>query len=199
LTDDSWTFDDMPSVFSYDDGPVSNLKTYAAVTAAYADMGGSYQDQEDGGKRVTVCVGAGDARYGIQPTLYAFDLYGTGSVAPYPVDANATGPVYLERTGIDLDEVNAELRDYKLLRTIWPQARVDTTGGNSLQIAVGAADSPNDDSPDYTDYQPYDGVDNIKLDVNKAGRWLALKLLWNDFRSFVITGLDLDIKTTGKR
>lgn len=199
LTDESWTFDDMPSVYSYDDGPVSNLITYATVTATYADMGGSYQDQEDGGKRVTVCVGSANATYGIQASLYAYDVYGQGSVAPYPVDTNATGPVYLERTGIDLDEIGAELRDYKLLRTVYPQARVDTTGGNSLQIAVGASDEPNSDTPEYTDFQPYDGVENYKVDVNKAGRWLALKLMWNDFRSFVLTGFDLDIKTTGKR
>lgn len=199
LTDESWTFDDMPSIFSYDDGPVSNLLTYATVTATYANMGGSYQDQEDGGKRVTVCVGDGSTEYGLQPTLYAFDVYGTGSVAPYPVDVNATAPVYLERTGIDLDEQGAELRDYKLLRSVYPQARVDTTGGNTLQIAVGASDDPSSTTANYTDYQSYDGVGNNKIDVNSAGRWLAIKLLWNDFRSFVLTGFDLDIKTNGKR
>jgi hypothetical protein len=199
LSTESWTFDDMPSIFSFDDGPVSNLLTYATVGVTYDDAGGSYQDQEDGGKRVTVCVGDGNSAYGLQPTLYAFDVYGQGSVAPYPVDTNATAPVYLERTGLDLDELGVNLRDYKLLRSIYPQARVDTTGGSALQIAIGASDDPNSDTPDWTDYQPYDGVANYKVDVNKAGRWLAIKMLWDDFRSFVLTGFDLDIKTTGKR
>jgi hypothetical protein len=199
LTDKSWTFDDMPSIFSYDDGPVSNLLTYAGATASFEDVGGSYQDQEDGGKRVTVCVGDGASAYGLQPTLYAFDLYGQGSVAPYPVDPHATAPVFLERTGLDLDELGAELRQYKLLRSIYPQARVDTSGGSVLQIAAGSSDDPNSDTPTYGDYQPYDGVDNYKVDLNTEGRWLALKMLWNDFRSFTITGLDLDIKTTGGR
>jgi hypothetical protein len=144
-------------------------------------------------------VGDGNSAYGLQPTLYAFDVYGQGSVAPYPVDTNATAPVYLERTGLDLDELGVNLRDYKLLRSIYPQARVDTTGGSALQIAIGASDDPNSDTPDWTDYQPYDGVANYKVDVNKAGRWLAIKMLWDDFRSFVLTGFDLDIKTTGKR
>jgi hypothetical protein len=35
--------------------------------------------------------------------------------------------------------------------------------------------------------------------VNTEGRWLALKLLWTDYRSFTLTGFDLDIKTTGGR
>lgn len=199
LTNETWTFDDMPGIYSYDDGPVSNLQTYATATSSYVDMGGSYQDQEDGGKRVTVCVGEGSTEYGLQPTLYAFDVYGTGSVAPYPVDHNATAPVYLERTGIDLDEAGVELRDFKLLRSIYPQARVDTSGGNFLQIAVGSSDDPNSNTPEYTDYQPYDGVDFNKVDVNASGRWLAMKLMWDDYRSFTLTGFDLDIKTAGKR
>jgi hypothetical protein len=199
LTNKTWTFDDMPSIFSFDDGPVSNLLTYTTVTAPYEAVGGSYQDQEDGGKRVTVCLGDGAAAYGLQPSLYAFDVFGQGSVAPYPVDVNATAPVYLERTGIDLDEAGAELRQYKLLRSIYPQARVDTTGGNVLQIAAGSSDDPNGDTPAYSAYQPYDGVDNQKVDVNTEGRWLALKLLWPDYRTFTLTGFDLDIRTTGGR
>jgi hypothetical protein len=199
LSTKSWTFDDLPSIFSFDDGPVSNLLTYDTVTATYEDIGGSYQDQEDGGKRITVAVGEGNTEYGLQPTLYAFDVYGQGSVAPYPVDPNATAPVFLERTGLDLDELGADLRDYKLLRSIYPQARVDTSHGSYLQIAVGSSDEPNSNEPHYGDYQPYDGQANYKVDVNAAGRWLALKILWNDYRSFTLTGFDLDIKTTGKR
>lgn len=199
LTTETWTFDDMPSIFSYDDGPVSNLLTYETVTGSYGDIGGSYQDQEDGGKRVTICLGDGNTEYGLQPTLYAFDVFGPGSVAPYPVDANATAPVYLERTGLDLDELGAELRQYKLLRSIYPQARVDTAGGNSLMIAAGSSDDPGSDEAVYGEYQPYDGFENQKIDLNTEGRWLALKILWNDYRSFTITGFDLDIRTTGGR
>jgi hypothetical protein len=115
------------------------------------------------------------------------------------VDTHATAPVYLERTGIDLDEVGAELRQYKLLRSIYPQARVDTTGGTSLLIAAGSSDDPGSDDPTYGDYQAYDGSENYKVDVNTEGRWLALKLLWTDYRTFSITGFDLDIRTTGGR
>jgi hypothetical protein len=199
MTTKTWSFDDLPSIYSFDDGPVSNLLTYDTVATTYEDMGGSYQDQEDGGKRITVAVGEGDATYGIQPTLYAFDVYGAGSVAPYPVDPNATGPVYLERTGIDLDELGVDMKAYKLLRTVYPQARVNTSGGHALQIAVGTSDDTNSNDPTYGDWQPYDGQQNYKVDVNAAGRWLALKLKWEDYREFSITGFDLDLLTTGHR
>jgi hypothetical protein len=200
MTTKTWTFDDLPSIFNTDNGPVSNILTYAsATTQTYDSMGGSYQDQEDGGKRIVVCVGDGSGSYGLAPSLYAFDNEGPGSVAPYPVAVAATAPVTFERIGMDLDELDNNLRDYKLLSTVYPQARVDTSNGKYLQISVGASDNPNDLTPNWGPYQPYDGVTKYKLDVNKAGRWLAIRVRWDDWRTFTLTGFDFDIKTTGKR
>jgi hypothetical protein len=199
MTTQQWSFDDLPSIFNTDNGPVSNILTYTTVTDTYDTIGGSYQDQEDGGKRITIAIGDANSAYGLQSSLYAFDLYGQGSVAPYPVDANATAPVQLERVGIDLDELGADLRDYKNISTVYPQARVDTDGGQMLQIAVGASDYPNNLSPTWGPYQPYDGITKYKLDTNVAGRWLALRVLWDDYHTFTLTGMDLDIKTTGRR
>jgi hypothetical protein len=199
MSTQTWSFDDLPSIFNTDNGPVSNILTYATATDSYASMGGSYQDQEDGGKRITVAIGDGNAQYGLTPSLYAVDVAGPGSVAPYPVDPNATAPVQLERIGIDLDELGASLRDYKLISSVYPQARVDTTGGQMLQVSIGASDNPNDLSPNYAPFQPYDGVTKQKLDFNVAGRWLAVRFLWPDFRTFTMTGIDLDIKTQGRR
>jgi hypothetical protein len=199
MTTQTWTFDDLPSIFNTDNGPVSNILTYATVTSTYDTMGGTYQDQEDGGKRIVVAVGDANATYGLVSSLYAFDLAGPGSVAPYPVDANASAPVRLERVGIDLDELDKDLRDYKNISTVYPQARVDTAGGQYLQVSVGASDNPNDLNPNWGPYQPYDGVTKYKLDVNVAGRWLAMRFLWEDWHTFTLTGMDLDIKTTGRR
>jgi hypothetical protein len=88
---DTWTFDDLPGVFSATQANLSNPLTYASVTATYDTIGGSYQDQEDGFKRTTVYVGASNSTYG-STSLYAFDLYGQGSTVAYPVDVNATKP-----------------------------------------------------------------------------------------------------------
>jgi hypothetical protein len=51
----------------------------------------------------------------------------------------------------------------------------------------------------YSAYQLYDGVDNYKLDFNVAGRWLAYKVLFADYRELTITGFDFDLKVTGHR
>jgi hypothetical protein len=199
MTAQTWTFDDLPSIFNTDNGPVSNILTYNSVTTTYDGMGGSYQDQEDGGKRIVVCVGGASTAHGLTSSLYAFDLEGPGSVAPYPVAVNATAPVQLERVGIDLDELDADLRDYKVINSVYPQARVDTSGGHFLMVSAGASDNPNDLNPKWGPYQPYDGVAKYKLDMNSAGRWLAIRVRWDDWHTFTLTGFDLDIKTTGKR
>jgi hypothetical protein len=199
MTTQTWSFDDLPSIFNTDNGPVSNILTYATVASSYAAMGGSYQDQEDGGKRITIAIGDGSGSYGLTSALYAVDLAGPGSVAPYPVNSAATAFPYLERVGIDLDELDASLRDYKLVSSVYPQARVDTTGGKMLQVSIGASDNPNDLSPTWAPYQPYDGVNNTKLDFNVAGKWVAMRVLWPDWRTFTMTGIDLDIKTQGRR
>jgi hypothetical protein len=199
MSSQTWSFDDLPSIFNTDNGPVSNILTYATATGSYAAIGGSYQDQEDGGKRITIAIGDTNSAYGLTSSLYAFDQAGPGSVAPYPVDPNATAPVYLERVGIDLDELDASLRDYKLVSSVYPQARVDTTGGKMLQVSVGASDNPNDLSPSWAAYQPYDGITKTKLDFNVAGKWVGIRVLWPDWRTFTMTGIDLDIKTQGRR
>jgi hypothetical protein len=199
MTTQTWTFDDLPSIFNTDNGPVSNILTYTSVTSDYASIGGSYQDQEDGGKRITIAIGESVSEYGLTSSLYAVDLVGPGSVAPYPVDGNATAPVYFERVGIDLDELDASLKDYKLVSSVYPQARVDTTGGSMLQVSIGVSDFPNNLSPTWGPYQPYDGIQKYKLDYNLAGRWVAIRVLWDDWRPFTMTGLDLDIKTQGRR
>ena len=200
MTTNTWTFDDLPSIFNTDNGPVSNILTYTTIASSYAAMGGSYQDQEDGGKRITIAVGDnGGGAYGLASSLYAFDVVGAGSVAPYPVAPAATAPVYLERVGIDLDELNNTLKDYKAVSSAFPQARVDTTGGNFLQVSIGASDNLNDLIPNWDAYQPYDGITKYKLDYNAAGRWIAVRFLWADWRAMTITGIDLDIKTQGRR
>lgn len=199
LNTNEWTFDDLPSVWFSAYAPLPNFQTYASTTDTYATIGGSYQDQEDGDKRVISMVGDANTTYGLTASLYAFDLYGTGSVAPFPVATAATARRYLERIGIDLNELNEDIRDYKLVSTVYPVARVDTSGGNSLMVSAGASDNIGDTTPNWLAYQPYDGETHYKVDVNVAGRWLSLRLLWNDYRELTLTGFDLDLKRTGKR
>ena len=195
--DDTWTFDDTPDVFAATEANLSTAVTYETITATYDTVGGSYQDQEDGYKRTSVYVGQANDNYSLSTSLYAFDLYGQGSTVSHPVDINATSPRFIERTGIDLDELSQDLKTYKVLASIYPQARLGA-GAANLMIDAGASDGFNQQAT-YKGYQPYNGADLYKCDFNAAGRWLSYRIQFADYKELTITGLDFDLKATGRR
>ena len=197
-SDDTWTYDDLPLVFAATQGNLSNPVTFASISSSYDSFGGSYQDQEDGYKRTTVYVGETNATYGLTNRLYAFDNFGQGSTVAFPVDTAATKPRYLERDGVDLDDLNVDLTGYKTVASVYPQARLGA-GAANLMINVGASDSYNVPATFPRDYQPYNGVDLTKLDFNVAGRWLSYRIRFDDYKEFSISGLDLSLKQTAKR
>lgn len=193
--DKTGVFDDLPLVYSSAVANLSISMTYAAATALYSTTGGSYLDQEDGFKRTPVYVGDSNSMYGLTTSLYAQDLFGTGSTVSFPVDTNATKPRLLERDGIDLDSLNADLRGYKVVSSIFPQGRFGP-GAQPLMIAVGASDYANVPAV-FSDYQPYDGNTNYKCDYNIGGRFLSMHLLYSDYNEMSLSGFDIDLHATG--
>ncbi len=189
------TFDDLPLVYAASYANLSISVTYATTTATYDTTGGSYLDQEDGYKRTPVYVGDANTGFGLATALYAQDLFGTGSTVTFPVDTFATLPRVLERYGIDLDSLNEDLRGYKVVSTVYPQGRFGEDA-EPLQIAIGASDYANV-SPVFSEYQDYDGSTNYKLDFNVGGRFLAMKMLYDDYKEMSLSGFDLDLKHTG--
>jgi hypothetical protein len=193
--DMTWTFDDQPLVFSGSNANLSISVTYATTTALYSTTGGSYQDQEDGFKRTPVYVGVSNTTYGLATSLYALDLFGPGSTVSFPVDTFATAPRYLERDGIDLDSLNADLRGYKVLSSLWPQGRFGD-GAPPIMFSIGSADYFTT-VPVFSAYQPYDGNTNYKLDFNIGGRWLSMKILYDGYQDMSLSGFDLDLQAQG--
>lgn len=189
-------FDDLPLVYGASVANLSVTQTYATTSATYATTGGSYLDQEDGFKRTPVYVGDSNATYNLTTSLYAQDLFGTGSTVAFPVDTNATKPRYLERFGIDLDTLNEDLRGYKTLSSLYPQGRFGP-GAQPLMISVGASDYSNVD-PVFSAYLPFDGNTNYKLDYNVAGRYLAMKLQYSDYNEMSLSGFDVDLHADGQ-
>jgi hypothetical protein len=108
-----------------------------------------------------------------------------------PVDTVATAPVYMERDGIDLDEVSEGLRSYWHVISIYPQGRLDSDSV-PLEFSFGSADYFGQSPPFYSDYQTYDPRTEYKLDYDTGGRYLAMRMRYNDYKSFSLSGLDLD-------
>lgn len=196
LTTDTWSFDDLPLVFASGYAKVSlNTLTWANVPSTWSTAGGSWQDLEDGFKRVPIYVG--ESGGGLTARVYARDLYGDGSVLSSDVDTVATRPGLLLRDGIDLDELDAELRGYKIILGIYPQGRL-SSGAAPMSFTVGATDYPNV-PPVFSAAQTYDALENYKLDFTEAGRFLSLRMDYPDYKTMSLSGLDIDLDTTGSR
>jgi hypothetical protein len=169
-----------------------NSPTWATVIGTWEQTGGSWQDLEDGFKKAAVFVGEASTTYGLDRALYVNDQYGRGSVVNAPVDPAANPPMFLERDGIDLDEVNADLRGFKHIISIYPQGRTDPDGA-PLEFAFGIA-SNFGEAPVYGDYQTYDPRIDYKLDFDRGGRYLAMRVRYNDYKTASLSGIDLDVE-----
>jgi hypothetical protein len=114
--------------------------------------------------------------------------------AGFPMDDAANGPAYLERLGIDLDEMGAELRGYKCVSSVYPQGRLDSDA-EPLRFTFGVTDHSAVE-PEWGEEQTYDRT-YYKLDYNLAGRFLALKMEHDGFVPFSLSALDLDVILLG--
>ena len=98
---------DLPNVSAGTSANVNTSTTYAASTGTYDNIGGSYYDQEDSFDRHTLMVGNSDTANSLtNARMYALDLADAGSVA-FNVSTEATKPPFVERVGIDLDEIRS--------------------------------------------------------------------------------------------
>jgi hypothetical protein len=190
-----WTFDDAPNIFGGALGNVANLTDWVDVPGTWGGSGGSWLDLDDGFKTVNVYVGAASAVHDLDDMLYAQDLFGEGSIVTAPVAETANPGAYLERTGIDLDEIDVDLRDYKHVTAIYPQGRVDPDG-EALEFSFGVVDYAGQ-TPEYEDYQTFDGDAVYEIDFTSGGRYLSYRIRYEDYRTFRLSGFDIDVVMTG--
>jgi hypothetical protein len=194
IAEDRWSFDDLPYVYGAAPANVDNTETYASTVLIYSTAGGTYLDQEDSLKKTMLMVGDVNSTDGLSLSLYALDEQGPGSFVNYPVDTVATGPVLLERQGLDMDEVS-DLRGYKVISSVYHQARLETDA-EPLSFRFGSADYFNQ-VVDYSDPQTYDGDTLYRLDYNEGGRYLSMQITHDDYHYFELTGFDVDYELTG--
>ena len=198
-SNDTWSFADLPNVSSATLANINTVETYTSSTGlTYENIGGSYYDQEDSYDRHSVFVCQDDSGNSItSDKLLVLDLADEGRVA-FPYDTEANKPAVLERVGIDLDEVQSELRGYKNISRIYPQAKTNNTDDSTLSFEIGASDRPNQD-PVYQAAVSFDVINDYKIDTRASGRYLSYKLTISDQKDFELSGFDLEIVATGRR
>ena len=193
----TWSFMDLPNVSATTQATVDSTETYATVVSSYAQMGGTYFSQESGYDTHVLFVGDADTADGItSDKLYGLDKSDTNTTLSFPLDLEATKAPFLERVGIDLDELST-VTGYKVVTAIYPQITTDSAD-KKFNFTVGAADlqgSP----PVYSTATVFDGSTDHKIDSRAAGRYLSYKVTVDDTKDFAFIGFDASVQTTGRR
>lgn len=199
ITNGTWSFMDLPNVSAGTTANVNSVATYATSTGVYNTVGGSYYDQEDSYNRHTLMVGNSDSANSISSAkLYGLDLSDRGSMA-FNIDTEATKPPFVERIGIDLDEIREPLDGYKVITRMLPQMSTENPTDTTITMEFGASDIPNN-TPTYSTTANFDISSDYKVDSRASGRYLSYKMSKSasDYADFDISGMDIDVTTTGR-
>ena len=123
--------------------------------------------------------------------LYGIDLADDGKMS-FPVDAEATKPPLLERTGIDLDEAGSAATNYTVVTRLYPQADTKNNSDTTLTFEFGASDIPRD-TPTYGSTVTFNIATDHMIDSRAAGRYLSYKMTLGttDYKDFELSGFDI--------
>jgi hypothetical protein len=195
---DTWAFMDLPNVSAGAVANVDSVATYATSTTTYALTGGTYYQQSDSFDKHSLMVGETLTADGLtSDKLYGLDLSDEGQIA-FQLDTEASKPILLERTGIDLDEAGLGANQYVVCTRIYPQADTVNTADTTLTFEFGASDIPKS-TPAYSSSQVFDIATDHKIDSRAAGRYLSYKVSFTDNKDFELSNFDLEVTATGRR
>ncbi|AWF81531.1 hypothetical protein BTJ40_12245 [Microbulbifer sp. A4B17] len=109
--------------------------------------------------------------------------------ADYLATTNGTEAVYLERTGIDLDQfIKAPSKRWKLIRQIVPQIE----GSGQVRITIGGSDTPMG-AVRWRQPRTFDIATGLKVDCRVKARYLAIRIESIDDGFWRLTRWDLDL------
>ena len=195
---DTWSFVDLPNVTAGALANLDSVETYASASANYNTTGGTFHSQESKFTSYPVFTSMKDTSEGItRPRLLGLDLVNSGNLN-LPETTEVSQSVYLERTGIDLDqEAQLPLSSYKVIKSIYPQISTPSTD-KFFDFTFGAADLP-PAAPSYETAVTFDSSTQYKVDTRMAGRYLSYKMETSETKDFTLSGMDVDIVPTGRR
>lgn len=195
---DTWSFMDLPNVVGGAEAQVTLSKTlFPDVTDTYDNYNTDYVSFETSTPKIPIMLGITDTGNGLtESRVYAIDLPTVGAVN-LPASLETFKPAFVSREGVDLDEIKAELKGYKSIRYVVPQAEFEVTDGTFLW-QLGATDLPGGPIIYATNYT-YSPDTEYKIDTKVAGRYLAYKISTSDIENFRISGFDADIVLLSRR
>jgi len=193
----TWTFYDMPNVTgACRSALISGNSWETDQEVLWDDAQGLFLSSEGDESQHMLFVGRSDASMGLSaPRLYGLDLV-TGGSLPQPIEPEAVKPAFVERTGLDLDNLGKNLTQYTHLQAIWPQLSVENPPDAYWQF--GANDLVNTE-PAWSDEMPFDPRSESKIDINEAGKYLAYRFGVRGTGDFSLSGFDVQLVIRGRR
>jgi hypothetical protein len=197
----TWSFIDLPNVSSAALSTVPDATNYVnSVGLAYNTVGGTYHSQNS---QFTLhnlfasdsFIPSSSLLYQ-SSTLYGLDSSEENTLLAFPVDSLATRPPFVQRVGLDLDEI-ASASGYKVITKMIPQIHTDNVN-RDFQFKFGAANYINT-QPTYENSSTFNSLTQHKIDSRSSGRYLSYQLDVADFKDFKFMGFELEVTVTGRR
>lgn len=192
---DTGTFVDLPNVGGITDVALDASVTYEGIgSVTYETVTSSYADLETGEKKSTYCVSAEHSSdITADRVLLLEDAEGGGF--GYEIVTECNNAPFAERIGMDLDETGEEIRAYKMIKAIYPQAQVDDA---EMTFEFGSTDYPHEDVV-FETAQTFDPRTQYKVDTKQSGRYLSWRVGYTGDTNFKLNGFDMDVVATGRR
>ena len=195
---DTWSFMDLPNVVGGSEITYGlNDKTYPSAQLSYQEYNTPYSSFASDTARIPSMVSVTDVVNGItESRTLGLDLPSVGkiSIAPEP---EIIKEAFVERIGIDLDETNLPLRNYKTILSITPQASFLSSEGN-MTLKIGSTDNANTPIVWRTEYD-FRPDETERIDTRASGKYLAYRLSMNEIEDFKFSGFDAEVVSTSKR
>lgn len=188
----SWSLIDLRDVVSADYSNFNPTLLWQTSPGSWLTIGGSWADLSDGFSRNTMFA----APRGASARLLTLDEASTGRVsAAAPTDENPAA--FVERVGFDLDEAGAPLAAYKIVSTIFPQLAV-LASQTPVRIRLGTSLYPQGPYA-WGDWKTFDPVEDYRVDFNRGGRYLGVRVEMQQPVDFEFSGFDADVRPGGRR
>jgi hypothetical protein len=154
----------------------ADTTTWATVSGTWNSLTGSWSSYALGSQERKTVLASTDNK-----------LYVVGNASD-AAGSNLIGQV--ERTGISLGDPQR----VKYVRSVWP--RFDGTAGQQIEISVGTHMAV-DEAVSWQGAKTYTLGTSRKVDVNKSGRFLALRVRSPSGGQWRLKSMDVDIEPRG--
>lgn len=196
--EDTWSFMDLPNTVGGAQASVSlNSTQYGSVIDTYQSYNTDYLSFETTAPKVPIMLGLTDTANGLtESRVYATDLPTIG-VVNLPASPETFKPAYVQRAGLDMDEIQAGLRGYKTIRGIQPQAEFEVSDGK-FYWQLGATDLPGGAIVYSTNFY-FNPSTEYQISSKVSGRYLAYRISTDNIENFRISGFDMDAIVLSRR